>query len=79
MGSRTVSTESYFFSTDIGFVRNDVITVTGYDIEDIISDKAISQARAISLLSLGKRIDPTKPLAARSIKSTWLNNDEELA
>lgn len=78
MGSQTVETKSFLFSTDIGFVRTNIHTVVGYDIEDIVKDKAISQARAIQLMSLGKNIDPTKPLAARSIPSAWLNNEEEL-
>jgi len=78
MGSTVVSTSSYFFSTDIGFVRTDISKVSGYDIEDIIRDKATSQARAIHLLNQGKIIDPTRPLAARSIASSWLNNEEEL-
>lgn len=78
MGSTVKSKASYFISTDIGFFRNDVTIVTGYDIEDIIHDKAISQARAIYFLNLGKRIDPTKPVAARSLKTIWLNNSEEL-
>jgi len=78
MGSTVVNTKSYFFSTDVGFVRTDITTVTGYDIEDIVHDKAISQARAIAFMNLGKSIDPTKPLAARSMPSIWLNNEESL-
>ena len=78
MGSTVVDTKSYFFSTDIGFIRTDILQVVGYDIEDIVHDKAISQARAISMMNTGKTIDPTKPLAARSIPSVWLNNEETL-
>lgn len=78
MGSTVVSTSSYLFSTDIGFARTNVTEVVGYDIEDIVKDKALSQARAIQFLTQGKTIDPTKPTAARTIPSVWLNNDEEL-
>jgi len=78
MGSKVVDKQSFFISTDIGFLRTDVMTVTGYDVEDIVRDKAISQARYISFMNIGKNIDPTKPLSPRSLKSVWLNNDEEL-
>lgn len=78
MGSTTISRSSYLVSTDVGLMRGDIITVVGYDIEDIIKDKAVSQGRAVMLMNLGKRIDPTKPLAARSVSSAWLNNEEEL-
>jgi len=79
MGSTVVDKNSYIVSTDLGLMRNDVTKVKGYDIEDIIRDRAISQARAIVLLNLGKNIDPTKPTAPRTISTKWLNNDEELA
>jgi hypothetical protein len=78
MGSTVIDSKSYFFSTSVGFVRTDITTVTGYDIEDIVHDKAISQARAIAFMNIGKSIDPTKPLAARSMPSIWLNNEESL-
>lgn len=78
MGSTVVDTKSYYFSTDIGFVRTDIISVVGYDIEDIVHDKAMSQARAIAFMNIGKTVDPTKPLAARSMPSVWLNNEESL-
>jgi hypothetical protein len=78
MAGTIVGIESFFFSTDVGFVRTDMMMVAGYDIEDIVHDKGISQARAIQFLNLGKSIDPTKPLAARSLPSAWLNNEEEL-
>lgn len=78
MGSTVVSKKAYLFSTDIGFARTEISEVVGYDVEDIVKDKAISQARAIQFLNLGKSIDPTKPIAARTIPSVWLNNEESL-
>ena len=78
MTSQLVSEQSYIVSSDMGFFMVKMKTVRGYDMEDVVHDKAVSQARAVQLLVLGKRIDPTKPVAARSIKSIWLNNEEEL-
>lgn len=78
MASITVGEKSHIVSTDLGFFTVKIKTVTGYDMEDVVHDKAVSQARAVQLLMLGKKIDPTKPVASRTISSIWLNNEEEL-
>jgi hypothetical protein len=78
MGSQVIATESYFLSTDVGFVRTDVISVVGFDIEDLVHDRAMNQARRVLFLNLGKTIDPTKPIASRTMASVWLNNTEDL-
>ena len=79
MASQEVSSNSHIISSDMGFFQVKIKTVVGYDMEDIIHDKAISQARAVQMMTLGKRIDPTKPVASRSLPSLWLNNEEELS
>ena len=79
MASTVISKESVIVSTDLGFVTVDQTVVTGYDVEDIVRDKALSQARAISMLMLGKTIDPTLPTTGRTVGSLWVNNEEELA
>lgn len=76
--SEIVKQSSFVVSTDVGLVQVRLNTVTGYDVEDIVQDKAFSQARAVQLLSLGKRIDQSKPQAERTIPSIWLNNTAEL-
>lgn len=78
MASQEVSVKSHIISSDMGFFQVKIKTVTGYDMEDVVHDKAVSQARAVQMLTLGKRIDPTKPVASRSLSSLWLNNEEEL-
>lgn len=78
MVSKLKSEEQFIFSTDIGFMQVSMQTVTGYDVEDIVRDRAISQARAIQMLNLGKSVDPAKRLGSRTIATTWLNNEEEL-
>lgn len=78
MAGVELSAVSYLFSTDIGICQTRVATIQGYDVEDIVRNRAISQARAIQLASLGKRIYPQMPTTPRTIKSVWLNNDEEL-
>jgi hypothetical protein len=76
--STTLRETSYLVSSDVGLMQVRLRTVEGYDVEDIIQDKAISQARAVQLLGLGKLIDQSNPTSERSVPSLYLNNNEEL-
>jgi hypothetical protein len=78
MASVVESEESYLVSADIGIMKVHLQTVSGYNVEDIIRDKAISQARAVQFLNLGKMIDPTAPSTSRTLPSIWLNNEDAL-
>lgn len=78
MVSKLKSEEQFIFSTDIGFMQVSMQTVTGYDVEDLVRDRAVSQARAVQMLNLGKSVDPAKRLGSRTVATTWLNNEEEL-
>lgn len=77
--SQIVKTESYIFHTDLGPVIAQVNTVTNYDVEDIIHNRAISQALAVAFLNLGKQASPNDPVAARTIKSAFSSSQEELS
>lgn len=76
--SSVVNSKSYLVSSDIGNVLVKIDTVQDFDVEDIIRDRAGSQARALAFVNLGKTINPNAPLATRTIKSIYLNNTEEL-
>lgn len=78
MGSTLVKAESYLVSTDLGIMQVKLSTVTGYDVEDIVHDKAISQARSVQMLYLGKRVSPLMPTTPRTVSSVYLNNEEEV-
>jgi hypothetical protein len=78
MGSKLEEESSFIVSTDVGVVHAKIQSVTGYDVDDIVRDKAQSLCRAIQMLVAGKMVDPTAPVGARTIPSVWLNNDEEL-
>ena len=78
MGSILKSEKVYLVSTDIGIMRTHIETVTGYDVEDIVHDKAVSQARALQFLMRGNSIDPNAPSTSRTIPTAWLNNNEKL-
>jgi len=78
MGSILESEKVYIVSTDIGIMRVHVQTVKGYDVEDIVRDKAISQARAVQFSQIGKVVDPAAPTKPRTLPSIWLNNETRL-
>lgn len=76
--SKVLSSESFIFHTDIGTMLIRTSDVQRYDVEDIIRDKAVSQARAIQFLNLGKAADPNHPTVARTKSSIYYQNQEEL-
>jgi len=78
MGSVLKSEKVYLVSTDIGIMKTHIETVTGYDVEDIVHDKAVSQARAVQFTNIGKMINPNAPTTSRTLPSAWLNNDTTL-
>ena len=79
MGSKLVSETSCLTSTDIGIMLVKIQAVTGYDVEDIIRDRAVSQARAVQFVQIGKIINPNAPSTERTLSSVWLNNEEVLS
>ena len=76
--SEVLNSKSFLFNTEVGNVLTKIELVEGYDVEDIIRDRAGSQGRAIKLINLGKRIDPNARKAARTISSAYLNNTTEI-
>ena len=76
--STTTDLSSYIFNTDIGNVVVQFKEIVNFDVEDIIRQRAISQARAIQLLNIGKQIDINRPTAARTLPTVYLKNTEEL-
>lgn len=77
--SKTTVTSVFIFHSDLGPIATEVATVSNYDVEDIIKRRAISQARAVQLLNLGKRASPNDPKAPRTITSAYSSSQEELA
>jgi hypothetical protein len=52
--------------------------VTEYDVEDIIRTRAVSQARSLQFINLGKIIDETAQVPRQAIPSAFVGNDEVL-
>ena len=69
----TVSNEALFvFNTDLGNVITQVEDVSGYDVEDIVSDKAFSQAQIMRFEQVAEDIDVNARKGARAISSAYL-------
>ena len=76
--SKIVDEKKHLFSTEIGNVLVTTQVVTEFDVEDIIRLRAISQARQVQLITLGKGYDPNAIRGPRTLSSTYTNNREEL-
>jgi hypothetical protein len=70
--SETKSTASYIFHTDLGVMQASEETVSGYDIEDVVQDRAFSQAQDLRFQSIANRVDVNAPIASRTIISKYL-------
>lgn len=76
--SRVLDSKTHIVSTDIGLMVVTAETVVGYDVEDIIRDRAKSQGRILQLINAGKNADVNAQVGARTIKSIYAQNDTEL-
>lgn len=69
----TSSNQSLFvFNTDLGNVLTKTEDVSGYDVEDIVSDKAFSQAQILRFERTAENIDVNARKGARAIESNYL-------
>ena len=73
-----VENKSFLVSTDIGAVESNVAQVEDYDVEDLIRNKALSQARLVQWVVEGQRVDINSPTGPGTISSPFFKNDEEL-
>lgn len=71
IGSRSVSV-----NTDLGLFNVKTDYLTDFDIEDIISARAESQARVIQMVNVGQELDPTN--TETGIPTAFSNIQEEL-
>jgi len=69
---------SYIFHTDLGPVVVQSNVVINYGVEDIIHDRAMSQALSIRFLNLGNQASPNDPTAARTIATAYSQSQESL-
>jgi hypothetical protein len=76
--SETTIRKAYVFHTDLGTVVTTLKTVQNYDVEDVIRDRAIAQARAVQFLNQGKKYSPNDMKGARTLSSVHSRSAEEL-
>lgn len=70
--STVKSSDTFVFHTDLGAMVTQVSEVDGYDVEDIVADRARSQAMAVRFRQIAEEIDINSLQAPRTIKSTYL-------
>lgn len=70
--STVKSTDTFVFHSDLGSMVTQVSEVEGYDVEDIIADRAKSQAMAVRFKQIAAEIDVNSLQAPRTIKSVYL-------
>lgn len=75
---QVISEESTIHSTEIGIVNHKVTVIKGYNPEDFVKRKAISQGRVIQYINEGKNISINSPTEVRTIGSPYFKNTIEL-
>ena len=76
--SKVLDTRTYLISTEIGTMAVKKTIVNDYDIEDLVRSRAISQARAVQFMNIGKQIDGNANLPTESLPAVFRSNEEEL-
>ena len=69
---------TYLVSTVLGVVTVEFTNVSRYDVENIVRDRAYSQAIALRNLNKGKAVAPTQPVSDRTLQSIYVSTSEEL-
>lgn len=70
--SKETLTSAHIFNTDMGNLLVQFATVEGYDVENIIRDKAFSQAQILKFVEVASTLDVNAYIGPRTIKSTYV-------
>lgn len=81
--SKIIGRKKYLFSSKIGTVVVDQKLIEDPDVEDMMADLAITQARNLQFKTIGRQIDANANLPQESIPAVFLDpsgfdEDEEL-
>jgi len=76
--SRVLDEQNVAVGTDVGVVQVKLKTVEDYGVEDLIRDKAISFARGLQFILLGKQVSKATSLPERTIATIYADNDIEV-
>ena len=75
---RIIDSKKVMTSTDLGVMSVEIRTVQGFNVEDLIRIKSISEARRVQFINLGQNINVNSPTTERTIKSVYFKNNIEL-
>lgn len=70
--STSTPKSSFIFNTDLGNMLVNVEAVQGYDVEDVVADKAYSQAQIVRFERIANTTNINALKAARTIPSKFL-------
>lgn len=76
--SKVESSRFYLIPTALGNMGVKVELLSDFDVEDMVRNRAVSQARSVQMLNTGKLIDSSAILPQRVLPSAFRNNTEEL-
>lgn len=76
--SQVEAQKMYLISTALGNVAVRTLLVSDFDVEDIVHNRAISQARQLQFINIGKKIDENALLPNEAIPTVFKDNEEEL-
>lgn len=75
--SRVVASRIFMLNSELGDIAIRSELVEEFDVETIIRNKAISQARVLQFQNVGRQIDENALLAPDAIPTVFKPNDEE--
>lgn len=70
--SEVTSTSTYVFHTDLGMMQTVEQVVSNYDVEDVVQDRAFSQAQELVFQNTAKKVSVNAPIGPRTIRSSYL-------
>lgn len=76
--SQVTDSKSFIFHTDMGASVITISTVTNYDVEDVVRERATSQARVIQFMNQAAKSNPNDQRGARTLDSVYTTSGEEL-
>jgi hypothetical protein len=75
---KVISEKKVLLHSQIGFLESSVSVVEGYDVEDMMKGKALSQARLVKWTVEGKRVSVNTPMGPATVPTPYFKNNEEL-
>ena len=75
--SKVTQSEQFVFHTDVGVVKTTMTVEEDYDIEDIVADRAASQAIDIKFRYSAENVNINDPTSPRTLKSSYLEEVSE--